>query len=220
METEVTENTSPSEAAEAPLNSNPDTLSGGELRDAAGADFDPDMIPEGVEKEVTGSQAVKTMAIGSEDADDPHLQEKALEWFMDPTNIPPARRKVLKLNMGTETEPDWIAWEITAIPMEKVRGIRDRAAKAAERRKGNFDEYTVNLQMVIEGSVSPDVRAICRNLEQANPGNAFPPERYLRDKFNSKSGLITQISSEIMSLSGFDADDVTVAEAVEAAGNS
>ena len=187
------------------------TLSGEPLRDAAG--------PAAEAGEMTGTQAVKQAAAGRKL--DPQGASKALDWFLSATPTEnELETKVLQLNFGTTKAPEWIFWKITSVGINVMRQIRQRATNSrAARRSGNVDEYRVNLEVVVAGTVDPNLTEATRILAEEGRGPNNPAEN-LRLRFQSKPGYIAQIAGEIMSLSGFDDDDVQEAEQVKAAGNS
>ena len=186
------------------------TLSGQPLRD----------VGEGAEssQNLTGAEAVKAAAEGKKLS--ASTQVDALQWFMNPDVDPEAPTKTLRLNFGTGDKEMWVPWVIQPVEMETMRRIRDNASKSRKaRRTGEIDEYSVNIQIVIAGTVSPPIGEAIRDLSQQS-GEPVDANAYMKHRFHRKPGYISQIAGSIMSLSGFDAEDVQESEQVEAAGNS
>jgi hypothetical protein len=138
----------------------------------------------------------------------------ALDWFLsdDPSDEGELQR-VLEINVGGEKEKN-IPWTIRAIDVDTLRRIRRSVAggRAQRRQGGELDEVTANLKIVVEGTVNPPLAEIAKAKNIA--GGA---ETALKLKFRHKSGLIGQLAGEILSLSGYDEDDV---REVSAAKNS
>lgn len=196
----------------APQGGDPGTLSGQPLKDLGDGD---DKRPQGG---VTGAASVKAAASGRRLTD---AEQQALDWLLksepDPGEI---ETKVLELNFGTSDEPRYVNWEIQPVGLDKMRRIRTEARSSRKARKtGVIDETRMNLQVIIAGTKTPDVRRGAEIARQSGNGSGDPVE-ILRARFQSKPGYIAQISAEIMTLSGFDEDDVKEKEMVEAAGNS
>lgn len=193
--------------------SDPGTLSGKPLKD----------LDEGGEDtattDVSGAGAVQRAATGRKLSD--REQSAALDWLLqadpDPGEL---ETKVLNLNFGTQDKPEPRVWEIQPVGLDEMRRIRDRAKQSrTARRSGQVDETRMNLQVMVAGTKTPDVRRAAEIARDSGNGTGDPVE-ILRARFQSKPGYIAQISAEIMSLSGFDDDDVTEKDMVEAAGNS
>lgn len=187
------------------------TLSGQPLRD----------VSEGntpVVENLTGAEAVKAAAAGKKLS--ASTQVDALQWFMNPEVDPEAPTKTLRLNFGDGDKEMWVPWTIQPVEMETMRRIRDNASKTRKaRRTGEIDEYSVNIQIVIAGTVSPPITQAIRDLSKQT-GEPVDATAYVKHRFHRKPGYISQIAGSIMSLSGFDAEDVQESEQVEAAGNS
>jgi hypothetical protein len=137
----------------------------------------------------------------------------ALDWFLneDPAAVG-EETQTLELNFGTQENERMIPWTIKPVPMEVMRAIRKKAQNTRlARTTGESDEYKVNLEIVVEGTVDPDIKEATRIL---NEQGRFPgdPVDALRAKFQSKPGYIAQIAGRIMTLSGFNDEDVRDAE--------
>jgi len=128
----------------------------------------------------------------------------ATDWFLseDPTEEGDSTHTI-ELNVGVGEKQDWISWVVRPIDSDELRRIQRQTQ--ALRRRGKQDDIAVdllgNLKTVIAGSVDPDIEAIAQEQRVA-------PEGLLQRRFRSKPGLIAQLASQIMSLSGFDDEDV------------
>lgn len=217
METDAAQDRATKAGATPPAKpSGPDTLSGKELRNAAGSA--PEQ-PDAEERTEVG--AVEHAAAASPELlrKDVEAQQKAMKWFL--SSEPSAgevETKILKVNIGTDDKVDHIDWVIKAVPMDVMRRIRKQAQNTREAKKtGVVDEYRINLSVVAAGTVAPDISEATRQVSAA--GGPGDPVEVLRIRFQRKPGYVAQISGEIMGLSGFDDEDVQESTAIEAAGN-
>lgn len=161
-----------------------------------------------------GPELIRAIA----DGDQPSEREvmSAMEWFLsDDADL--SYTHTIQINVGPPTKEIWVEWEIQAVDLDTLKRIRKSAqggTKAEKRRAqqtGELDEVEANIRIVVEGTVAPDLKEIARNARLTDPGEA------LRRKFRHKPGLLGQLSGEIMSISGYDDEDV---REVDAAGNS
>jgi hypothetical protein len=141
----------------------------------------------------------------------PEEQVEALEWFLSPTDDTDLSH-TFEINVGSPTQPKWTKWTIKPVDMEKLRKIRRQSQQTGNRRErrsgsGEFDEMTANVQIVVEATVYPDLRDAARTLGIVDPATA------VRTRFSHKPGLLTQIAGEVMSLSGYDDEDVREVDA-------
>lgn len=125
----------------------------------------------------------------------------ALEWFL--SEDPEEETHNIELNVGLGDKERWITWTVRPIDTDELRRIQ--RTTAALRRRNKQDDVGVdqlgNVKIVIAGSVEPDIEAIAE-------ARGVSPESLLQKRFRMKPGLITQLSAQIMALSGFDDDDV------------
>jgi hypothetical protein len=136
----------------------------------------------------------------------------ALEWFL--SDSAESFTHIIELNVGNPKKPKWIEWEVKPVDLDTLRRIRKQAASKQQGRRGaagELDEVEANLRIVVEATVEPDIRAVAKQKGMVDPADA------LRIQFRHKPGLLGQIAGEIMSISGYDDEDV---REVEAAGNS
>lgn len=147
--------------------------------------------------------------VGQGQADDDDVA-RATEWLLSDEQQVNTRKLSVRIG-GSDDEPIYAGWVISAIPVDVIRAAeREAVGNRAQRRAadGGYDELKANLRVVAEGTREPDVKAIARQQGMADP------TVLLRQRFRFRPGVLTQIAGEIMSLSGFDTEDV------RAAGNS
>lgn len=137
----------------------------------------------------------------------------ALDWFLNEDPSAAAEETELKeLNFGTQDNPKWVPWTIKAVPMETMRSIRKKAqGTRLARTTGETDEYRVNLEIVVEGTVDPPIKEATATLNREGRFSGDPVDA-LRAKFQPKPGYIAQLAGAIMTLSGFNDEDVRDAE--------
>jgi hypothetical protein len=137
----------------------------------------------------------------------------ATEWLL--SSDPEDFTHEIEINVGTPKKAKWINWEIKPVDLDTLRRIRKAATEGSTRAQrraatGDLDEVEANLRIVVEGTVTPNLR------EAANQARLVDPADILRRRFGHKPGLLGQIAGEIMSISGYDDEDV---REVDAAGN-
>lgn len=166
---------------------------------------------KGDDDPLTGGELIDAVAEGKPTSIEEH--NTALDWFLsdDPASDDELQR-VLDINVGGEDEKV-IQWTIRAIDLDTLRRIRRQVAggRAQRRSGGELDEVAANLKIVVEGTVNPPLVDIAKQKGIASPETA------LKLRFRHKPGLIGQLAGEILSLSGYDEEDV---REVQAAKNS
>jgi hypothetical protein len=158
------------------------------------------------------AEAVRAAAEGQKLQPEEHAS--ALQFFLDARADAPqgVSTKTLELRVGER----WFDWTIRPVDMDTMRTIRKRAMDTKQaRRSGDVDENRVNLAMVVAGTVSPDLQDEARKAHRDGIGPPDPVQ-VLKMMMQDKPGYIAQIAGEIMSISGFDDEDVREAEQVEA----
>lgn len=119
----------------------------------------------------------------------------------------------LKLNVGTKGEKKFIRWVIAPVEDTRITAIRKESVKGtrAQRRSGQaeVDETLVSRKLVVEGTVEPDPKVLAKTMGLSDPSDAI----HAFFKRFGKTGLITQISGEILSASGWDDEDLQEVEA-------
>lgn len=135
----------------------------------------------------------------------------ALAWFLDDEE--PDLQATKRLNIGTAEEPRWVTWTIRAIDGDRIGRIQ-RGEDGTPRRRGRdpveIDAGEVQRRILAAGTVYPDLQEVARR-KGASSSVADPlwgPMQVIAWRFRNKSGLVAQLSGEIMALSGFDQDDV------------
>ena len=128
----------------------------------------------------------------------------ALDWFLSEEPDEEAEpTHVVEINVGVGDHPRWVEWTVRPIDTDELRRIQ--RTTSALRRRGRQDDLAIdqlgNLKVIIAGSVEPDLEALARD-------RGMTPEALLQKQFRMKPGLIAQLSTQIMALSGFDDEDV------------
>lgn len=128
----------------------------------------------------------------------------ALEWFLsEEPEEDEEQTHTIELNVGVGDQEHWITWIVRPIDSDELRRIQRQTANL--RRRGRQDDLAIdqlgNLKVIIAGSVEPDITAIADQ-------KGKQPEAVLLHRFVKKPGLIAQLAGQIMSLSGFDDEDV------------
>lgn len=138
----------------------------------------------------------------------------ALEFFLasDAEEEVKVTPTPMRLNLGTAKKPQYIRWEIVPVPDTEITRIRRESVRGtrAQRRRGDaeVDENLVARKIVTLGTVNPDLTTLARQLRVVDPTDAL--HAYFA-KFG-KTGLITQISGEILGISGWDDEDISEVE--------
>lgn len=163
---------------------------------------------------------VARAASGAIDKDDRNGQEDATAWFLDAfAGETPEVQNTLIVNVGGvgDARKD-IRWKIKALDGPLIRKIRENA-ESLVRRQGSSGAgatsagFNANVRIVIEGSTDPDIKTLARQQGIADP------TAMLEVVLQKKQGLIDQIAGSILTLSGYDQDDVQDEIEVRAAGN-
>jgi hypothetical protein len=136
----------------------------------------------------------------------------ALEWFLSDVEEADEAHN-FQINVGTLRHKKWVTWSVRPVDPDRIKRIR-RASQGGNRMArrmgtGEFDEVGANIQIVVEGTVYPDIRAA------AKEKGLVAPEDWVRLKFSHKPGLLTQIAGEVMACSGFDDEDVREVDAAQ-----
>jgi hypothetical protein len=190
--------------------------------------FDPDLDVERVDGEPGDPRDLIEKAAGEgPDKPPPELsteeQADATAWLLssfEGEEGPAVQHLVI--NVGSREAPKKIPWTVQSLQRDAIAKIREAVDGSRERRRSANQlgilgdpeaAFRGNLRLVLEGTVEPDIKALAA---QKNT----PPEWFLRGAFAQKGGLIDYLAGEILSLSGFDEDDVEDAVVVRAAGNS
>jgi hypothetical protein len=142
----------------------------------------------------------------------------ALEYLLGAFQDPEGARvtRSLRVNVGTPNNPKLIRWVVRNIPGRRIREVREQAEERARRTKGSSGSQAVfdgNLRVCVEGTVEPNLREGADRLGLADPAD------FLEVALQSKQGLVEQIAGAILTLSGYDDDDVNDELEVKAAGN-
>lgn len=130
----------------------------------------------------------------------------ATEWLLSDEQEVNTRKLRIRIG-GSDDAPEYGAWIIRAVGVDVIRSAeREASGNRAQRRQGGgYDELKANLRIVATGTVAPDLVAL------AKQRGLRDPVTLLERRFKFKSGIVAQLAGEVMSLSGFDAEDVKAA---------
>jgi hypothetical protein len=143
---------------------------------------------------------------GAKDTLSEQERQDALDWFL--SDEQEAITHTFQINVGSVDRPHWIDWTIRPVDMDRLRKIRKQSQPRGRRANAtDFDENTANVQIILEGTVYPDLRAAAKQIGVVDPTDA------VKTRFARKPGLVAQISSKIMDLSGYDDEDVREVDA-------
>jgi hypothetical protein len=157
-----------------------------------------------------GTTAVREAAAGHVTE---HNIDSATEWFL--SDEPLVSQKNVEINVGTDEAKRWITWTITSVDGEVLKRIRREGESGGNRRQrraggaSEIDPQEANARIVVEGTISPDLAEVARRKglpETADP--KYGAVQVLKHRLRDKPGLIDQLAGEIMSLSGYDEEDL------------
>lgn len=144
----------------------------------------------------------------------------ALDYYLaseEQTEAEPAiEPKELKLNLGTKEKPEFVRWVVVPVEDTVITKFRreSQAGTRAQKRRGDaeVDEAVVARKIVERATIDPDPRALAKAMDTGpDPKDAI--YRFFARK--GKTGMITQISGEVLSISGWDDEDVQEVEAAQ-----
>lgn len=157
------------------------------------------------EQEREQADALKAVRNGSKA---PALVADATEWFLSDKDAGIKARKTIELDVAAEGE-HYVEWTVQAISRKRIRQIRTQSKiKRGRGMTEEIDDTKANLLFAVEGTVKPDLKAIAESFGDS-------PERILEMRMSHKEGLIDQIASEVLAVSGYDDDDVRDVAAVK-----
>lgn len=179
----------------------------------------------------TGSELNQALAHGERVRDSE--QTAALDFFLSDAEVnDDDLDEEMWLNIGgPEREdggaedpahpPRWMKWVVRPIGEDVIDAARKMSERPrrGRRRRGapdiDTDNAMVAARIVAAATVEPDPAEIAQRLNIADPALA------IRRRFDrlGKGGLVTQISGRVLSISGYDEDDVRDAIGPGAAGN-
>lgn len=197
------------------------TLSGEPLKDLSEGDTEP-------RASIDPAEAVKAAADPAVTRNPKALDERAVSaataWFVDADEAVASESeietKTLEINWGDDDNPDRMNWTVKAVDGDLLRAIRKRESLTKEaRRTGIPDEYSIQLQVIVAGTVDPDM-AEAAKMRSAQTGERITSLDMVRRRFKKRPGFVPQIATHIMRLSGFDDESITEQDQVTAAGNS
>jgi hypothetical protein len=141
-------------------------------------------------------------------------QITALDWFL--SDAPAPVEYTFDINIGTPRDQRWIKWTIQAVDVDMLRRIRKEAEGPRRARRQRqpgepmeVDQQEMSARIVVAGTIDPDLREVARMKGAPDhPDPDVPAIQILKHRFRHKPGLIDQLSLEVMSLSGYDDEDI------------
>lgn len=147
-------------------------------------------------------------------------QQDALEWLLQSFDSPDDEKVTLhtmSLNVGgIGPNEKRIKWTVRNVDGALLRKLRE-SAMGGSRRAGTPDltaVYDSNVQVILEGTVYPDLRSTARQRGLADPA------ALVEEAFKTKPGLVEAIAGTIMDISGYDPDAARDEREVAVTGNS
>ena len=185
----------------------PAARTSGPQPDRDGDGPEPERRPADTLQQLAGSEGPRGATgagVSEPDAD------AALRWLLeDAPDESDLSTKEVTVNVGSTEKPRKVTLTLRGVDEPKLRQIRRRvnaqAQQAARRRRGGageVDETEVNVRVIAEAIVKPDLDDVCKQL------GINDKSMWVRRKLAHKPGLITQLAGEVYSLSGYDEDDI------------
>lgn len=141
-------------------------------------------------------------------------QMTALDWFL--SDAPVAVEYTFDINIGNPRDQQWVSWTIRAVDVDVLKRIRKEAEGPRRARRARqpgdaieVDQQEMAARIVVAGTIDPDLHEVAKM--KGAPDHPDPDVaaiQILKHRFRHKPGLIEQLSLEVMSLSGYDDEDV------------
>lgn len=166
-------------------------------------------------KQETPLEAMQTAAAANDPTElKPSTIVSATDWFLStdteevawayvPVNVAPAGKKEKVVD-----------FKIQVVDRDEIRALRKQSEQVGPAGSREINEMEANLRIVVAGLMEPDLSdekmRTVRGQYFADPGDA------LAARFSHKPGLIDQLATKVMEISGYNDQDV---KEVKAAGN-
>lgn len=125
----------------------------------------------------------------------------ATAWFLE-TDMEEVAKETFEIDVSSNPdEPRWIPWTVCALSRERIQTIR-REAVTGKGAEAVADDMGANLRIAAEGTIDPPLKEGDLRGKYADPADA------LRFRLRHKPGLIDQIANKVISVTGYDDDDV------------
>jgi hypothetical protein len=142
----------------------------------------------------------------------PQQAADATAWFMSSDEEDEGWRDV-DLNVASTGEK-WVRFRVQALPRERIDEIREQNVRTVFRdgkKVEETDQVASNTRISAEGLAIPDLSnpemRVVRGQKFMDPADA------LEARFAHKPGLIDQLTGYVLSVSGYNTDDVREVEA-------
>lgn len=208
------ESTASTQSPEIPEGADPEVVERVMRNRAKRGDDVPENFVPGESDAKARSEVIRELAEGKKPSEEEALD--ATEWFLGDDSDLEVEHEI-DLNVGTTKKPKWVRWVVRPVDLDTIRRIRQAAQTGtrAQRRAGvtELDEVQANVGIVVAGTVNPDLAALAKQMGSNDPDPKARAAAVLKHRFRHKPGLIGQISGEIMSISGYDDEDVREVDA-------
>lgn len=150
--------------------------------------------------------SVRKAGAGEELAD--REVSEATSWFLSEQEEIATR--AVQLNVGVEEE-HWVTFTVRAVDRDRIAHIRKITRQRGKSGiEGEVNEMEANLRIAAEGLADPDLTDPKVRGQYADPAQA------LRARFAHKPGLIDQLATRVIEVSGYDDADLREVDAVKA----
>jgi hypothetical protein len=126
----------------------------------------------------------------------------ATAWFLSDEDTGSGATKDIEINVGRGRD-HFVTWTVQSISRERIRQIRrDSRITRGRQQTGEIDEMAANLGIAAAGTIVPDLTEIAAQLGTNDTADV------LRKRLAHKPGLIDAIAAEVLTVSGYDDNDV------------
>jgi hypothetical protein len=142
----------------------------------------------------------------------PQQAADATAWFMSSDEEDEGWRDV-DLNVANTGEK-WVRFRVQALPRERIDEIREQNVRTVFRdgkKVEETDQVASNTRISAEGLAIPDLTN--PEMRMVKGQKYMDPADALEARFAHKPGLIDQLTGYVLSVSGYNTDDVREVEA-------
>jgi hypothetical protein len=184
-----------------------------------------DASSEGI-RETPGKLAAREVADAPKPEEvDAEERQNALEWLLsDESDADAAGHESYEVDVAPPGKPSlWVTWVVRPLNAEELRAARQMAQRSGrnrqQRRAGtqitaeDTDVAEVNLRILTMATVDPDL------IKAAETKGVADPAFVLKHRFRFKPGLIDQLASKVLTISGYEEEAIRDPIEIRAAGN-
>lgn len=183
--------------------------------------FSPTDDDDGAEPEVDERRAAAEAIADSSQPEklEAEVHRDALDWLLsdEPDEYAYEKFEIDVAPPGSK-DPVWLVWTLRALNADELKAARRLASGAnrQQRRKASGEEADlseINLRIVTLATVAPDLHQAAQAKGYADPSHV------LKHRFRNKPGIIDQLASKVLTISGYEEEAIRDAVEVRAAGN-